>query len=100
MPDRDRRQAAAALSTLERLIEQIDSLGRDAEDAAARVTSALGGKLLAWQNADQRQLLTAIGDVIEIVTRRSQLAHEAHRLISDLRRRESDRWRQSGAAKP
>jgi hypothetical protein len=39
----------------------------------------------------------AIGDVIEIVTERSRLAHNAHRLISEIRKREMDGWRRSTA---
>ncbi len=96
MPDRDRRQAAEALSALEQLIERMDALGEDAEDAAERVTHALGGTLAQSQNANQQQLVAAIGDVIEIVTERSRLAHEAHRMISALRRQESEQWRSKG----
>ena len=86
---------ADALSVLEQLIDRMETLGRDAEDAADRVTSALGGSFAPGQNRDQQQLVAAIGDVIEIATERSKLAHEAHRVITDLRRRESERWQQS-----
>ena len=66
MPDQDRREGAEALSVLENLIERMDALGRDAEDAAARITRALPPTLA-----------------------------QAHKVITDLPRRESDRWRQS-----
>ena len=95
MPDWDRRQAAEALSTLEQLIERMGTLGQDAEDAAERITASLSGSLASEQNTHQQQLVAAIGDVIDINTERSKLAHEAHRVITDLRRRESDRWRRS-----
>ena len=47
-----------------------------AENAAERVTNALG-TLTQSQNADQQQLVTAIGDVIEIVPERSRF-HTRH----------------------
>jgi hypothetical protein len=95
MPYRDRRQAAEALSALEQLIERMETLGRDAEDAAGRITVALGGNLAAGPNTDHQQLVAAVCDVIDINTERSKLAHEAYRVITDLRRRESELWRQS-----
>lgn len=61
----DRRGTADALVTLEQLIERMEMLGHDAEDAAARITRALGGNLKATTDPDQQQLLSAIGDVIE-----------------------------------
>ncbi len=90
MPTRDRRRTADALATLQRLIEEMEVLGREAEDAAARVTQALGGKLRASSNPEQQQLLAAIGDVIDVVSERSRLAHQAYRLISDIRHREGE----------
>ena len=95
MPDRDRRQSAEALSTLERLIRRMDTLGKDAEDAAERITASLSGNFAPGQESDKQRLIAAVGDVIDINTERSNLAHEAHRVITDLRRRESDRWRRS-----
>jgi hypothetical protein len=88
MSTHDRRATANVLAQLEQLIERMDGLGVAAEDAAGRVTAALGGNIAAAAQGDQHALVTAIGDVIEIVTERSRLAHEAHRLISDIRRRE------------
>jgi hypothetical protein len=94
MPDRDRRQTADSLESLEKLIERMDALGREAEDAAARVTELLREKLDA--TSEQRQtLLTALSDVIEIVSERGRLAHKAHRLITEIRRREMNGWRRS-----
>jgi hypothetical protein len=93
MTDGDRRQTARSLARLQGLIDQMDALGRDAEDAAARLTQVLGGRINVALHPEQQQLLTAIGDVIEIVTERSRLAHEAHRLISELRRREGEGWK-------
>ena len=89
----DPRQTAASLERLAQLIERMDNLGVAAEDAAARVTEALAQTL---STADNRtELTTAIGDVIDIVTERSHLAHEAHRLIVAIRSRNSDRWMDS-----
>jgi hypothetical protein len=89
----DRRQTAASLERLAQLIERMDNLGVAAEDAAARVTEALAQTL---STADNRaDLTTAIGDVIDIVTERSHLAHEAHRLIVAIRSRNSDGWMDS-----
>ena len=76
----------------------MDSLGAAAEDAAARITKALGGSLTTASTGSQRELIAAIGDVIEIVTERSRLAHEAHRVISEMRAREQHEWR--SAAQP
>ena len=73
----------------------MEALGRDAEDAAARVTELLSTSLDATMAEQREKLLMAIGDVIEIVTERSRLAHNAHRLISDIRRREMDGWRRA-----
>lgn len=63
---------------------------RQAEDTAARMTDALGGNLPATPNTDRAKLVSAIGDVIEILRERSRLAHEAHRVIAELRRHESN----------
>jgi hypothetical protein len=52
---------------------------------------------LAPRTKDQAELVAAIGDVIEIVTERSNLAHEAYRLITALRRDEAARWRRTPA---
>ena len=93
MPDRDRRAAAEALSSLEKLIERMETLGREAEDAARRVTTALNTIPVPKQEAGQQQLTEAIGDVIELVSERSRLAHEAHKVITDLRRGEAARRR-------
>lgn len=92
MPDRDRRRAAEALSVLEQLIGRMNTLGVDAEDAVERVTEVLRGTFPEGQNTDRHQLVAAIGDVIEIVTERTRLAHQAHRIISDLQRSEGERW--------
>jgi hypothetical protein len=86
----ERRQTAESLARLERLIEQMESLGVAAEDAAARITNALGGSVTAAPNSERRDLVSAIGDVIEIVTERSKLAHEAHRLIVEMRHRDTE----------
>ena len=94
-PMPDRRQTADFLVQLERLIERMNDLGAQAEDAAARVARAVGGSLDATLNAGQHELVSAIGDVIEIVTERSKLAHEAHRLITEFRRMDADRWQAS-----
>jgi hypothetical protein len=95
MPDQDRRAAAEALSTLEALIERMEALGRDAEDAAVRLTTAFKKAPVSAQKADQQQIAEAIGDVIEIVSERSKLAHQAHRVITELRRSETDQRRRS-----
>ena len=86
----ERRQTADYLARLERLIERMNELGAEAEDAAARIAQALGG-LDARFNTQQHELVSAIGDVIEIVTERSNLAHEAHRLITQFRRMDTER---------
>ena len=93
MSDRDRRQAAEALARLEQLIDRMETLGEDAEDAAERITASLSRNLAPGQEIDQQRLVAAIGDVIDINTERSTLAHEAHRVLTDLRRREFERWR-------
>jgi hypothetical protein len=72
----------------------MEALGKDAEDAAARVTELLSTRI-DTAVAERENLLMAIGDVIEIVTERSRLAHNAHRLISEIRRREMDGWRRT-----
>ena len=97
MPEYDRRQTAASLEALERLIDRMNQLGADAEDAAARVTKALGGTLAA-ADGPQQDLVTAMGDVIDIVTERSRLAHEAHRLIVEIRNGDFGRWLAMGDA--
>jgi hypothetical protein len=74
------------------LIERMDDLGAAAEDAAARITSALGGSLAAAATGKQAELVRAIGDVIDIVTERSRLAHEAHRVITEIRNAEAKGW--------
>jgi len=86
--DRDRRGTAGLLESLEKLIERMDALGRDAEDAAARVTELLRGTLDPMGVEQRQKLLMAIGDVIEVITERSRLTHNAYRLITDIRRRE------------
>jgi hypothetical protein len=58
----------------------MEDLGRAAEDAQARVTAAL-----PECRGEAPKLADAIGDVIEVVTERSRLAHEAHRLMRQLR---------------
>ena len=93
MPQRDRRQTAASLEQLERLIERMDALGAAAEDAAARITKGIAAGTIGTVTAESNDLLAAIGDVIEIVTERSRLAHEAHRLIVNIRTREMDALR-------
>jgi hypothetical protein len=70
------------LQHLAGIIERMETLGKDAEDAAARINTALRRTKLP---ADHR-LTQAIGDVIDVVTERSRLAHEAHRLMSRLQR--------------
>lgn len=96
MPDRDRRRVAEALSLLDQLIERMETLGRDADGAVGRITTALSGSLASGQSSlQQQQLVDAIGDVIDIVTERTKLAHEARRMITDLRRDEAERRRQS-----
>jgi hypothetical protein len=95
MSDRDRRATAESLESLEKLIERMDVLGREAEDAAARVTELLR-ETLEPTRAEQRQtLLIAISDVIEVVTERSRLTHHAYRLMTDIRRREMEGWRRA-----
>jgi hypothetical protein len=87
------RGNAQLLRRLETLILQMDSLGIQGEDAAARVTAAiphLGGDI-------KDELVTALGDVIEIITERSRLAHEAHRVMTEIRRTEFDRRATGGA---
>ena len=76
----------ATVADLEQLIKRMEQLGGNAEDAAARVNDALARSLPRIAAEDGRALVSAIGDVIDIVTERSLLAHEAHRLIRDLRR--------------
>ena len=77
----------------------MDALGKDAEDAAARITELLSATLDALSAAEHREkLLTALSDVIEIVTERSRLAHAAHRLIIEIRRGEIDGWRRKSVA--
>ena len=88
----DRRQTAAALVRLEQLIQRMDGLGAAGEDAADRITAALGGSLTAAETGTQAELVRAIGDVIDIVTERSRLAHEAHRVITEIRNREAIGW--------
>ena len=82
-----RREVPDRLGRLEEIIARMDALGADAEDAAARITNAVRDNLAPTQHSQHQQLLTAIGDVIEIVTERSKLSHEAHRLITQLRGR-------------
>src|ERR1051325_11285672 len=98
MPDRDRRRTAEFLESLEKVVERMDVLGREAEDAAARVTDLLSGELDTSAGEPRQKLLMAIGDVIEIVTERSRLAHHALRLITDIRQREMDGWRRATVA--
>ena len=81
------------MARLEMLIERMDDLGAAAEDAAARITSALGGNLAAAATGKQAELVRAIGDVIDIVTERSRLAHEAHRVITEIRNTEAKGWK-------
>ena len=83
----DRRGNAQLLRRLEALILQMDSLGIEGEDAAARVTAAIPH--LSGDVKDE--LVTALGDVLEIITERSRLAHEAHRVMTEIRRMELDR---------
>jgi hypothetical protein len=88
----ERRRTAAALAELEQVIERMDSLGAAAEDAAARITQALSETVITTTGAHREQLLTAIGDVIDIVSERSRLAHRAHRLIVAIRARDVGAW--------
>ena len=76
----ERRRNAPVVAELERVIERMEDLGRLAEDAQARVTDAIP----SCQRAAP-ELVEALGDVIEIVTERTQLAHEARRLVLRLR---------------
>jgi hypothetical protein len=94
-PMLERRQTANTLAHLECLIERMNDLGAKAEDAAARMAHALGGSLDPTLNTGQHELVSAIGDVIEIVTERSKLAHEAYRLIGEFRRIDTERWQAS-----
>ena len=80
------RPSGDTLERLELLVGRMEDLGVQAEDAAARLTGALSRLPPATSNPDHQQLVGAIGDVIEIVTERSRLAHEAHRLITELRK--------------
>ena len=85
MTDRDqkfeeRRRNAPVVADLERVISRMEELGRQAEDAQARLTDAIP----SCQKAAP-ELVDALGDVIEIVTERTQLAHEARRLVLRLR---------------
>jgi hypothetical protein len=82
----DRRSTADTLEQLERVIEQMDTLGIAAEDAAARITNALSGVVGAVPLGERHELVSAIGDVIEIISERSKLSHRAHRLITEIRR--------------
>jgi hypothetical protein len=91
LPMPERRQTADSLAHLERLIERMNDLGAKAEDAAARIADALGGVDAAF-GTRQHDLVSAIGDVIEIVTERSNLAHQAHRIITEFRRIDTERW--------
>ena len=93
MDDRDRRGTAGSLARLQMLIERMDDLGGAAEDAAARITSALGASLAAAAPGKEAELVRAIGDVIDIVTERSRLAHEAHRLITEITNTEAAGWK-------
>ena len=76
----ERRRTAPVIAELERVIDRMEELGRQAEDAKARVTDAIP----ACQTPAPA-LVEAIGDVIEIVTERTRLAHEARRLMIQLR---------------
>jgi hypothetical protein len=91
--DITRRVTTNKLAELARLIERMEQLGSDAEDAAARVSDSIGSALGNAPLDKQRALLDALADVIEIVTERSTLAHQAHRVILDLRDVEAQRRR-------
>lgn len=56
----------ALLAELERLITEMEEKGAQAEDAAARLNSALA-------------------DILWVATERSRLAHEAHKLLKRMR---------------
>lgn len=74
------KSGASVLAELERVIMRMEELGRHAEDAQARVTAAIP----ECQSAAPL-LVDALGDVIEIVTERTTLAHQARRLVIQLR---------------
>ena len=76
------RRSDASIRELASIIERMDALGKDAEDAAARIHKALHATPLPTNH----MLSEAIGDVIAVVTERSRLAHQAHRLVIELRR--------------
>jgi hypothetical protein len=81
----NRRRTDAALARLAELIERMDALGHDAGDAAARINQAIA--ILGMTPAHQ-ELAAAIGDLIDIITERSRLAHDLHRLITEIRQRD------------
>ncbi len=76
----ERRRSASVIAELEEVIGRMEELGRQAEDAQARVTAAIP----ECQRAAPA-LADAIGDVIEIVTERTKLANAARRLMVRLR---------------
>jgi hypothetical protein len=76
-----RRPGDRSLDELNAIIDRMEELGQHAEDAAARVSDAVG----ATGAQAQARLVAAIGDVLEVTTERSRLAHRAHRLIRDMR---------------
>ena len=82
---RDRRRNDKRLVALEQIITRMEVLGGHAEDAAARLTDAVGSTGIASQ-----KLMVAMGDVIDIASERSTLAHQAHRLIIDMREEPSE----------
>lgn len=75
-------QISEHLTQLEQIIRRMEVLGESGENAAARVVDGIGHCADRIDGA----LCAAIGDVLEIMTERSTLAHRAYRLIVEMRR--------------
>ncbi len=75
----EERQSAAPRTELERLIQRMQQLTTQAEDAFARVVAA------ADRHCDGAELAARLTDVIELLTERGTLAHQAQGLYKTVR---------------
>ena len=83
----DRRTSSEVLDRLDALLQSMHELGVQAHDASGRITDAIRSP----ETRLHPELMDALSDVIHVVTERTRLADEAHRLLTQMRRREQDR---------